>query len=364
MLAIHPNNTTCRSADENEFAACMDEGGAHGRRHRRRADRRGRRIRRRRRLESGRDANADRLPRAGRLDESRRISRATGRDWEMRAAREFQASVPNLRKRPADYPVNDDDSPIAVRQLQRRRRQHDPLLGALPALPSVGLPGEVPGRRRRRLAHRLRHPRPLLRRKRPQHRRLAGLAGDPAIPAHQPPSAARADGAHGRDDGARFQQARLALVAIGQRHRHAPAQRPRPVPEPRSLQRRLRPGREEQCRHRLLADGRTGRRRAPNPLPGARDHRRPPRHGDRRHVLRRRTASNATNAPRSSSWRATASARRGFCSTPSRRDSPNGLANRSGLVGRNLMLHPWGHRRRGTSTNPWSPISVRRAAAS
>ena len=38
---------------------------------------------------------------------------SNGRDWEARAAKEMQVS-PNLRKRPADYPINDDDSPIAI----------------------------------------------------------------------------------------------------------------------------------------------------------------------------------------------------------------------------------------------------------
>ena len=38
---------------------------------------------------------------------------STGRDWEARSQTDF-ASSPNIRKRAADYPVNDDDSPIAV----------------------------------------------------------------------------------------------------------------------------------------------------------------------------------------------------------------------------------------------------------
>ncbi len=38
---------------------------------------------------------------------------ATGRDWEARRSGDFSIS-PNVRKLPADYPVNDDDSPIKV----------------------------------------------------------------------------------------------------------------------------------------------------------------------------------------------------------------------------------------------------------
>lgn len=37
----------------------------------------------------------------------------TGRDWEARAQGDFSAS-PNIRKAPADYPINDDDSPIKI----------------------------------------------------------------------------------------------------------------------------------------------------------------------------------------------------------------------------------------------------------
>lgn len=37
----------------------------------------------------------------------------TGRDWEERAQSDFSAS-PNIRKAPADYPINDDDSPIKI----------------------------------------------------------------------------------------------------------------------------------------------------------------------------------------------------------------------------------------------------------
>ena len=36
---------------------------------------------------------------------------SNGRDWEARQHREYSLS-PNIRQRPADYPINDDDSPI------------------------------------------------------------------------------------------------------------------------------------------------------------------------------------------------------------------------------------------------------------
>ena len=47
------------------------------------------------------------MGRAGRLDETE------GRDWEPRALGDFSPS-PNIRARPEDYPINDDNSPIKV----------------------------------------------------------------------------------------------------------------------------------------------------------------------------------------------------------------------------------------------------------
>ena len=55
-----------------------------------------------------------------------------------------------------------------------------------------------------------------------------------------------------------------------------------------------------------------------------------------------RRARCASSGPRSSCSRATASGRRACCSTRAPPAFPDGLANRSGLVGRNLMFHPYG----------------------
>ena len=82
-------------------------------------------------------------------------------------------------------------------------------------------------------------------------------------------------------------------------------------------------------------------RRAAHALPRARDHARRARHGERRDLLRRATAPSGTSGPRSSCSRATASARRACCSTRPRRASRTGSPTRSGLVGRNLMFHPY-----------------------
>ncbi len=117
---------------------------------------------------------------------------------------------------------------------------------------------------------------------------------------------------------------------------------PRPLHQPRPLHAGLRPGRQGQHRRHLLAAGPPRRRRAAHPLPGCA--RSPPaRHGmaDRRGLLRRRRR------------RALPAGRGGHPGLQRRRHaapaaelgvravSPNGLANSSGLVGRNLMLHPW-----------------------
>ena len=58
--------------------------------------------------------------------------------------------------------------------VQRRRRQHDPLERPLPALPSLRLPGALARRRRRRLAADLRRAGAVLRPQRPHDRRLRG----------------------------------------------------------------------------------------------------------------------------------------------------------------------------------------------
>ena len=38
---------------------------------------------------------------------------STGRDWEARAFGDYSPS-PNIRARPEDYPINDDNSPIKI----------------------------------------------------------------------------------------------------------------------------------------------------------------------------------------------------------------------------------------------------------
>ena len=119
-----------------------------------------------------------------------------------------------------DYPVNERRLDLQPADVQRRRRQHDPLERPLPALPPLGLPRPLARRRRRRLAADLRRAGAVLRPERPHDRRrrpdrrpvpaaalAAPDAADPARPAR-------------RDDGARLRPPRLALVAVRQRDHH------------------------------------------------------------------------------------------------------------------------------------------------
>ena len=96
---------------------------------------------------------------------------STARDWEARQLSDFHHS-PNRRARDTDYPINDDELADQDRQLQRRRRRHGAVRGPLPALPSVGFSRAHAGRRRRRLADRLRDAGAVLRRERPHDGRV------------------------------------------------------------------------------------------------------------------------------------------------------------------------------------------------
>ena len=105
------------------------------------------------------------MPRAGRLGRPARAPALAGRlgappphRLERRAQRAAApAGLSGQRRGLADLAAD----------VQRRRRQHDPLERSLPAVPPVGLPGAQPRRSGRRLAHRLRHAGAVLRSERP-----------------------------------------------------------------------------------------------------------------------------------------------------------------------------------------------------
>ena len=297
---------------------------------RRRADHRRRRLRRRGGLEPGRDAHAHPLPGAGRLDEPDRLPQQRPRLgsaplWPT------SPSTPTVRAR-ADttIPINDDDSPIKVANFNGVGGGTVLYAGALPALAPVRLPRAHARRRGGRLADRLLDARAVLRRERPHdgRRRPGRRSGLSAARSRRMPPVPL--GRTGDDAGARLQQAGLALVALRQRDRHARVRRPRQVHQPRPLHAGLRAGRQgsaditywpeamragvelrTRCRVREITGGRQ-------------------RHGHRRDLLRREGRRALPAAPRSWSSPATASARRACCSTPRRRDFPDGLANSLG----------------------------------
>ena len=210
-----------------------------------------------------------------------------------------------------------------------------------PRFHPVGLPGADARRRRRRLAARLRS---ASRRYYDVNARMmgvSGLAGDPAYPPKEVPLPPVALGKLGETLARGLQSARLALVAVRQRDHHAGVRGPRALHQRRHVPGRLRAGREGEHRHHLLAGGAAPGRAARDALPRARDHR------------RRRTAwptASSTTTPTASS---DGRRRTSWCvacngiGTPrlllnSRsKHFPDGLANRSGLVGKNLMFHPY-----------------------
>ena len=139
-------------------------------------------------------------------------------------------------------------------------------------------------RRRRRLAARLSDPRACY----DVNARMmgvSGLAGDPAYPPKDVPLR-RWRSASSARPGPRVQFARLALVAVGQRHHHARVGRAGAV-STRSTCLSGCAGRKGSTDITYWPRAAPGRH-PPAALPRARDHRRRQRHGRRRHLLRRR----------------------------------------------------------------------------
>src|SRR5262245_60039569 len=109
---------------------------------------------------------------------------STGPHWEV-PGREFAIS-PNVRRLPADYPINDEDSPIAVANFNA--------VGGSTILYSAHFPRLHPSDLRVRSLDGVAEDWPLdyatLARFYAENDRnvgVAGLAGDPAYPYHEPP---------------------------------------------------------------------------------------------------------------------------------------------------------------------------------
>ena len=170
---------------------------------------------------------------------------------------------------------------------------------------------------------------------------VSGLAGDPMYPPEGAAAAAGPARQARRDARARLQRARLALVAVGQRDHHAGVRRARARASTRArassgARRAPRSSTDITYWPAALRQGvRSKRAAACARSPSARTA------WPTASSTTTRTASSAGSA-RTSSWsRATASARRASCCNSRSTHFPDGLANRSGLVGKNLMFHPY-----------------------
>ena len=110
--------------------------------------------------------------------------------WELARLKQWHAS-PNTRGNEADYPINAENSPLEPLMFNGVGGSTILYSGHwVRALP-VGLPGQDPRRRGRRLAVHLRGPAAVLRRGRPDFIGVSGLDGDPAYPEAPTPSRCR-----------------------------------------------------------------------------------------------------------------------------------------------------------------------------
>ena len=263
---------------------------------------------------------------------------STARDWEARQLNDFHPS-PNRRARETDYPINDADSPIKVANFNG--------VGGGTVLYAGHFPRFHPSDFRVRTLDGVADDWPIdyatLEPFYDENDRMmgvSGLAGDPAYPPHEPMMPPLPLGKSGATLGARAEQAWLALVAVGQRDRLGGLRGPREVHQSRPLHLGLRAGRQGEHRHHLLARRHPRRRRAAHALPGARDHHQRTRHGVRRHLLRR-GRHRAVPACRGGDPRLQRRRHRAHSAEFGVARFPNGLANSTGLVGKNLMFHPY-----------------------
>ena len=264
---------------------------------------------------------------------------STRRDWEVRMDREFSPN-PNLRRRPEDYPVNDVDSPISVLNFNG--------VGGSTILYAAHFPRPHPSDFRVRSLDGVADDWPIDYATLESYYALndrqmgvAGLAGDPAYPPHQPPLPPVPLGLAGETMGRGFNalgwhwwpsdtaiatkdyDGRAACVNLGpckagcaQGAKSSADITYWPVARRAGVQLRTR------CRVReILVDEN-------DMATGVVYY---DEHGveqlQRAEVVV--LACNGVGTPRL------------LLNSKSAR-FPNGLANRSGLVGKNLMLHPWG----------------------
>ena len=211
-------------------------------------------------------------------------------EWELMAQKRWHPN-PNVRDLENDYPVRDVGLGRQSAHVQRGRRQHDPVCGALAAVHAVGFPRAHARRRRRRLAVHLRRPRTLLRSDGYRDGRLRAGRRSGLSARQGAAAAAAADRQDRHEGGGGHEQARLALVARAERDPVAPLWRAQPVRAARHLPDRLPRARQGLHRPHALARRDRTRRAADHRRARARDHGRCAGTG-----LRRRSISTATGA--------------------------------------------------------------------
>ncbi len=127
---------------------------------------------------------------------------STGRDWEARFYGDYSPS-PNIRARPEDYPVNDDNSPIKVVNFNGVGGCTIMYTAHFPRLHPSDFRVQHAGRRGRRLADRLRHAGAVLCRERPDDGRLRSRRRSRRLRRTQPPMPPLPLGRSGARSGAR-----------------------------------------------------------------------------------------------------------------------------------------------------------------
>ena len=236
---------------------------------------------------------------------------STGRDWEARFFGDFSPS-PNIRARPEDYPINDDNSPIKVVNFNG--------VGGGTVMYTAHFPRLHPSDFRVRTLDGVAEDWPVdydtlapFFAENDRMMGVSGLAGDPGVPPRNPPMPPLPLGRSGALLAQGDEPARLALVAVRHDGRDGRLRGPGALHQSRPLHPGLRAGGEGEHRHHLLAGGAARRRRIAHALPGARDHHRRARHGGGRRLLRRGRQGAVPGRRMSSCSPATGSARRGCC---------------------------------------------------
>ncbi len=211
---------------------------------------------------------------------------SNGRDWEARRYTDFEIS-PNRRGRDTDYPINDDNSLMKIANFNG--------VGGGTIIYTAHWPRMHPSDFKVKSLDGVADDWPVdywaletFYEENDRMMGVSGLAGDPGVPPRHPPMPPIGLG----KTGTRYGQAMNRLgwhwwpsdssIATTDYEGRARLHQSRP------LHAGLRPGRQGQHRHHLLAAGHPRRRRAAHALPGARDHDRRERHGRRRDLLRRR----------------------------------------------------------------------------